>query len=191
MSRFRVTALVATACAAAAALSSSACTFVVLSDAQARKACEGAADCAPGFGCVDGSCESVSGATSPPPLGTEVGPEGGAVRGPDGVVVTFAAGALDAPLHVTVDRVSSTTAPVAVVERSRFYAVRPAAILVEAAEVAVPLTGPCPDDTCAVWLEAGEEDEPWIELDSRPATGEVIVGELPVLGGVFVAGEAQ
>jgi hypothetical protein len=177
--------------AVAVALTSSACTYVVLSDAQDRKACDDPADCAPGAACVDGECIGVTDATTPPPLGTAVGPDGGTVRGPDGMTLVFAPGALDAPLHVTVERLSSTTIPVGVAEASRFYAVEPAAVLVEAAEVSLPLTAPCPDDACAVFLAPDDEGDPWIALDSRPAAGEVIVGELPVLGGVIVAGEAQ
>lgn len=173
------------------AVTSSACTFVVLSDAQDDKACDAAADCAPGFGCDDGACRAVSDATTPPPVGTAVGPEGGTVRGPDGLTIVFAPGSLDTLLHITVERRSSTTIAVGVAEQSRFYVVEPAAVLVDAAAVAVPLTGPCPDATCAVWLAPDEEDEPWIELDSEPGVGQLVVGELPVLGGVIVAGEPQ
>lgn len=178
-------------CTLAAVSFASSCTFVVLSDAQDEKACADSADCAPGAGCVDGACASVNDATTPPPVGTAVGPEGGTVVGPDGLTLVFAPGSLDAPLHVTVERRSSTTIAVGVAEQSRFYAVTPAVVLVDAAEVSVPLTGPCPDDSCAVWLAPDDEDEPWIELDSSPGAGQLVVGELPVLGGVIVAGEAQ
>jgi hypothetical protein len=177
--------------AAAGTAAGGGCTYVVLSDAQGDKACDDAADCAAGFACADGACDAVARATAPPPVGTLVGPEGGTVQGPDGLTVVFPPGSLDTPLHVTVSRRSSTTVPVGVIERSRFYVVEPAAVLVAAAAVSVPLTAPCPDATCAVWLAPDDDGEPWIDLESRPEAGELVTGELPVLGGVIVAGEAE
>lgn len=169
------------------------CTLVVVDDLR-QAPCAAVADCAAGSACVDGACAAVEPASAPPPVGAPVGPDGALVEGPDGVTVDIPPAATDVVLRVNIERRSSTTVAVGVLEASRFYAVEPIAVLVQPALVALPLldtveggTGTCP--ACALWLAPANPDEPWTRLPLAAAPAGFVGGELSVLGAVLVAGE--
>ncbi len=169
------------------------CTLLVIDDL-VRAACTDVSDCAAGDACIDGACAPVA-SLGPPPAGAPVGPEGARVEGPDGIIFDIPPFATDVVLRVRIERRSSTTVPVGVLDRSRFYAVVPIAALTLPAVLAVPLQttletgeGACAD--CSLWLAPASDDEPWTALAPALAPAGFVGGELTALGAVVVAGVA-
>ncbi len=172
--------------ALALALSSTACTYIVVEDElHAPLPCAAAEDCASGFACVDGACAAADEADAPPPPGVDVGKAGGTVAGVDDVTVTFPPDALSDEVHVIIERASATNVPVGVDERSGFYAVSPDAS-VDGASIALPVDGGCAG--CAVFRRPDGAGAPWTALDPGPPADGKVSGVLTTLAGVYVAG---
>lgn len=74
--------------------------------------------------------------------------------GPDGVLLTFPAGALDANLDFEIERASSTIVLDALEARSRFYRIGPDVPLDAPATLSIPLEEACP--ACAVFRQASD-----------------------------------
>jgi hypothetical protein len=164
------------------------CTAVVVNDLlTSGSPCGGPSDCAAGSVCQAGSCVDAPPIGEVPPEGAPVDVDGGDVEGPDGVRLSFPAGALTEEIHVLIERASSTIDTADVTAASRLYRISPPTVLVNAATLTMPLPDGCL--SCSVFLEGSPGE--WVALGAGTAAPGDLAALLPVLGGVIVAGSKE
>jgi hypothetical protein len=102
-----------------------ACTARVLEDAAAPPACASDDDCGAGAACVDDVCAEAE--ADPVPRDTTiVGPDGGVVYGPDGIVLSVDAGALDGSTAFSITTATATLEYANFTPTTRLYTIDPA-----------------------------------------------------------------
>ena len=113
------------------------CTLLVWRDASGPALCEDDGDCPAGEVCGDGSCDVVA-TDAVGREGTRIDIEGGVVTGPDGVVLTIPAGAVDVATTFIIRKTTSTLPRDNFVNDGAFYAIEPARSLAAIARLQLP-----------------------------------------------------
>ena len=143
--------------------------------------CDAQLQCLPGNSCFEGVC--IDETEAPKPWG--VGPEGGEIHGPNGIVIIIPPGALTDRVDFTVRPASSLTS-IGDVRVEGADVVEPVTVnFVQPVTVMIPKADLANDGRSVYFFRAGMSD--WKRLDGEPEA-DYVTGQTMHMG-MFVAAE--
>ena len=170
-----VQALRTAALAAMVGAALSGCTLLVWSDADGGPQCETDADCGAALRCDDARCVAVAD-DAIPGAGVPIGPEGGTVEGPAGILLVVAPGSVNNTIRLQIERITATL-PRTNFDADAFYRLQPTTVFDPPAQLTVPGEG-------SLFMRPADGAPEWAAIE--PTDGTFEVGRVEV----FARGEA-